>query len=77
MVIVSDFEFCTCNWSTNLQSTVQHLVEQLALIDIWHCQYIIPQCHNIMYEALQDQSTAVPIPAHMALWYILAVPYIN
>ena len=24
----------------------QPLVEQLALIDVWHCQYIIPQYHN-------------------------------
>ena len=29
----------------------------------------------LLYEALQDQSTAVPITVHMALRYMLAVPY--
>ena len=28
----------------------------------------------LLYEALQDQSTAVPIMVHMALWYIVAEP---
>ena len=32
---------------------------------------------HLLYEALQDQSMAVPITVHMALGYILAVPYIN
>ena len=39
--------------------------------------FVLSPYSSLLYEALQDQSTAVPITVHMALWYILAVPYIN
>ena len=51
----------------DLCKLLQYLVEQLALIDYYGTTNIYTTCAMyapLLYEALQDQSTAVPITVH-------------